>query len=754
VVGADRSRGEIFVEAVRRQGVRAVFIELDAAGPAALAPAAHLDPHAVVVDLESLDQEPVRLVRFLRRHPRFRWASLFPLSFRDFWPELGGHGRSSAASPDPARRNLPAGNLLGAFGPVLQAEAATLAQLDRRGGGTVDLPIPPLGIPRLVRLVARSGQRVRMTLLTSEVGAALELRGGWMVRASWRQEDPVPLRLEGPLALASWIAVLRGSVRVGPAREAGTSPSVPVEAALDEAAAFLLDQGDEQPPARVEAPDSVVAALPKGDVPERPEGDGSRSRSDVTTAPRAEASDAPPGAGGQDDEAESAAPATGEERRVAVGDAPRRPRVDPDALGRFSPAPERDLDWELDRWSSAPPPSPPAPSPPPEGGHLDDLFDDGGAHAVPRPPPVPREAVGYGGLASPPPPAHASYRPPSSPRPPPTFRASSSGPPAPKIVRPNWEDAKDAQALTMRLKTLVNELSPAGWAAGLAAALVLLWMFLVSLGLLVLLARGDGGAAPNPGTAPNAPPMAPVGPVEGAARSPLGAADAPRPAEPQRAVPTGAEPAPAGTSPPAVSEARDGREAVDPASESTPSRDSLAPDPFGADAEGSAAHSTDAPPEARAAAAPSPADDDGDGAAQEDGPEEPAWEPLVPPGPARSASRRMIRNAAALTEQGRRDRAIRTLEKALSVWPTDPYVAAELSRSLLEANRAAEALAAAAVAIRHRPRRGDYRLLRGDCLAALGDWNGAALAWRKALRFDGRLASEVANRRANLPNQR
>jgi len=650
-VGADPGRGDLFARVARREGAEVVL-----SGPrgAGFPEASQLDPQAVVIDVVSVEDEQVEVVRRLQQDHRLRWAPLCPLR----WADVTHPAAAEEASPERPCLDLDA--LATRLLPLLAGETELERRLRTGGRAPTEVRVETLGFPRLLRVLAgaRDARPRELRLDEGVVQARVYVGGGRVRRARWSQTAPSMLELTGTRALAALMTLRLGRITVAEAEPPGDEPSAPddelgpVAPALREAFRVV----DEVTPllptssyrsATHPAPEAPVIVrgrpLPlsadRGPRPYRPGAPAIHFRGEPVPTPGLRVADEEPGAIRPD-----AVTVQGDLSAPAEGDAPT-----------------------TERWLPR--------GPDPGGaGPLEDTATE------PRVPPLEERLA-----------------PPNAPGadPTPAIPAAGSLPPS-----PGADPRSPGEVAVPRWAVLA-----AFGANAVALALVLVLAGVVTA--MVMFSRPARRGTPS-------------GPEAAVAGAPT-----PSPRAAPASPPTGSDLAPAA---PGAGEGGGQAEAAAKAGAEEVDDDDTA-----------AATGPAAAPEAREAPADPttlPAD----------------WSPPIPDEPTpRGRSDRMRRDAQALLAAGERAKAERTLEVAFEVHPYNPHVATDLVDLYLEAGRLPEAKRWVDTAVRIRPRRARYRLLRGDVLAAMGELGDARDEWRTAVRMERGLADAVAKREAALP---
>jgi hypothetical protein len=240
VIDAEAARAQGLVEALRAGGATAVAA-CDA--KADLAAAYKLDADVMLVNADQA-QACRAVVVALRRHPRTRWAALLPISFAELWS-------SGAAGPD----------LVG-IAEQVSALAASAVELAVRAKGKLPYStvIEPLGPNRLLRALANTSRRLRITLSDAHLHVEIAIAEERIRGVHARVADGARELANAP-ALAAALAMTSGRVLV---EEAPASLRSTWNASLEDAlaTAAALDHPIEAPA----QPESFVPLDPPSHV--------------------------------------------------------------------------------------------------------------------------------------------------------------------------------------------------------------------------------------------------------------------------------------------------------------------------------------------------------------------------------------------------------------------------------------------------------------------------------------------------------
>lgn len=192
---SDAARADAVATELRAAGCTVVVIDLEARG---LPRARAFDPHAVVLAQEVLEGERFDVVRTLRADVRLRWAHMIVVGWDEIWSER-------KPRPDVSR-------LLARIARSAQPEREVLARVAT--GQSIDIRLEALGPARLIRALGGAKQPARVTCKHVRGHVRIDLLEGLVIGA--RADRPRGGTREGVAALAAWLGLARGRVRIAP----------------------------------------------------------------------------------------------------------------------------------------------------------------------------------------------------------------------------------------------------------------------------------------------------------------------------------------------------------------------------------------------------------------------------------------------------------------------------------------------------------------------------------------------------------
>ncbi len=210
------ARADVVAQALRQHGVLVVV-----SGPqptAELAEQLHqFDPTAIVME-QRLAGPTSSFFERVCQDVRLRWSGLLVVNWDEVWPN--------------ASRPLEMAALLRDLAAFAEPERSLLQQLE--AGGMVKIRLESIGPARLLRALSQWSRPIRVTLANPRIHIRLDLAQELLVGAKAVTLDPPPGTLEGSSALAAFLLVASGRVRVT-AIEAAAAANLmsPLDVAFD-----------------------------------------------------------------------------------------------------------------------------------------------------------------------------------------------------------------------------------------------------------------------------------------------------------------------------------------------------------------------------------------------------------------------------------------------------------------------------------------------------------------------------------------
>ncbi|MCA9600619.1 MAG: hypothetical protein KC417_01270, partial [Myxococcales bacterium] len=195
VAMSDEQLAERLVKSLERAGA---LVVLTHPGGDRLRHAASIDPQLVYVDADGLGSKGMRLGRALQSNPRLRWASVLRFS---------SHQLSSNDPRDPTLVRLAVESK-----PRIQIDSL-LTERARRDPPFV-VQMARIGPNRLLRALEPIDGALRVTVLGPRAVAQIDLENGRLIGASWKEVTPDRVSIEGLDAVATFLTLEHGDVRI------------------------------------------------------------------------------------------------------------------------------------------------------------------------------------------------------------------------------------------------------------------------------------------------------------------------------------------------------------------------------------------------------------------------------------------------------------------------------------------------------------------------------------------------------------
>lgn len=219
IVEKSPARADDLVVALRERGAHVVVIDGEGTG---LAKARAVDPDVILVDVSGVGGWASQAMQLIRADSRLRWAALLVTRGEELW-------KGNTPEPDVAR-------LAAGMTPLVEPDESLTARV-KDGQTAIDVRLETTGPTRLLRAVARAGATVHATLrhrrATIEIDFAQGLIVGVRGEVASEQQGGAPSTVEGAAALAIWLGLGSGRVRIEP-RDAPSVANVmsPVDDAI------------------------------------------------------------------------------------------------------------------------------------------------------------------------------------------------------------------------------------------------------------------------------------------------------------------------------------------------------------------------------------------------------------------------------------------------------------------------------------------------------------------------------------------
>lgn len=219
----DPTAGDAMAENLRALGAWVALTDSRGNG---LERARGLDPEVVLVDPSALRCADGKLAHALHSNPRLRWATVIRASWPDLWPD-------GDAAPDIVA-------LSGLLRPAVSQDRRITEQADTEYRFVTQLG--RLGPNRLLRALTHAGPILHLSLRTPGACGELDVAGGLVVSARWKETDSLHSELEGAEALAKFLTQQIGQLIVE-RRDVVSCMNImlPVDEALDAAGKRLKD---------------------------------------------------------------------------------------------------------------------------------------------------------------------------------------------------------------------------------------------------------------------------------------------------------------------------------------------------------------------------------------------------------------------------------------------------------------------------------------------------------------------------------
>ncbi len=219
---ADAPRADAVAMALRDQGVE-VFVADLAPPEGRFRRLRETDPAAILISRHDAERTGYEFIREVRRDVRLRWANLLLVNWDGLWDDASG------ASVD---------TLIPALTRFHEKEAELVSAASSAEG--LNTRVELLGPARLLRALCQVPTLRRVSVSSRRVHAELDVAGGKVVGAAAKLLDSQEAELEGAAAVAAFLVIATGSVRVGPSEQ-------PLAETVQEAASAALRVAEEQP---------------------------------------------------------------------------------------------------------------------------------------------------------------------------------------------------------------------------------------------------------------------------------------------------------------------------------------------------------------------------------------------------------------------------------------------------------------------------------------------------------------------------
>lgn len=229
LIEQNAARADVLVQELRNRG--ALVVVADGAGTGLERARMH-DPDVVVLDGSGVEGWATKALRLLRRDPKLRWASLLVVDAVDLWPEAD-------APPSLSKLERSLHSLMRPDRDLAQRAA---------GQKFFETRLELVGPSRLLRSLVSTDLGLQLTTRHPRVRVEIDLAEGLVVGARAFAPRTNKQLAEGPAALAAWMGLGSGRVRVA-SKEAPATANL--MAPVDDAIAAAQR---EEPPLRVSVP--------------------------------------------------------------------------------------------------------------------------------------------------------------------------------------------------------------------------------------------------------------------------------------------------------------------------------------------------------------------------------------------------------------------------------------------------------------------------------------------------------------------